>query len=100
MIRNRTVREALQFTVPSSTDFHSFHRPPKKEKRSKKERNGCYYYLSNSPLAPMGEYYKGMWRIAFRRLHAQRLSILPGEGRAAASPWSFHMNLARESLAG
>ena len=40
-------------------DFHSFHRPPKKEKRSKKERNGCYYYLSNSPLTPEGEYYKG-----------------------------------------
>ena len=60
MIRNRTVREALQFTAPSgSTDFHSFHRPPKKEKRSKKERNGCYYDLSNSPLTPEGEYYKG-----------------------------------------
>jgi len=63
VIRNRTVREALQFTAPrSSTDFHSFHRPPKKEKRSKKERNGCYYYRSNSPLTPEGEYYKGMSR--------------------------------------
>ena len=68
MIRNRTVREALQFTAPSgSTDFHSFHRPPKKEKRSKKERNGCYYYRSNSPLTPEGEYYKGRYRVRLQQ---------------------------------
>ena len=42
-----------------TTDFHSFHRRPKKEKRSKKERNGCYYYRSNSPFTPEGNTIRG-----------------------------------------
>ena len=47
--RNRTIRDHLNLTDTHTnsqhaiitTDFHSFHRPPKKEKRSKKERKAA-----------------------------------------------------------
>ena len=57
-IRNRTVREPLRLLHPSGSpsgqDFHSFHRPPKKEKRSKKERKWLLLLSIQFPLAPIG----------------------------------------------
>jgi hypothetical protein len=66
LIRNRTVRDVRQFTAPAaavvSNDFHSFHMPSKKEKEAKKKEMAATTNLFNSPLAPRGHYYKGIFR--------------------------------------
>jgi hypothetical protein len=64
LIRNRTVRDALEFTALSGSPFYErFPQFPqavqRKKKEAKKKESGCYYHLPNSPLNPRREYYKG-----------------------------------------
>jgi hypothetical protein len=90
LIRNRTVRDELQFTAPGSSPGQvristvSTGRQRKKKEAKKKEMAATTIYPI-PPLTPEGEYYKGSFpaMFQFRDRSQTRVIIITDDSNAA-----------------